>query len=395
MNQGDHVWLLSNVTLAPGDNTVFVTGTLAGQTYTDTTVWHYTSPPTPGAGQIKVNFQPADSGPTAPGYLIDTGLVFGNRGNGLQYGWNADNTANTRRRSVNSDVKSDTLIHMQRNGTFTWEYALPNGTYDVLLAAGDASFTDSIHTFSVEGVRATDVDGMDNYDSYLVRTTVNDGRLTIVPTGINAKLDFVEITPAGATLPTVTSADFQYQTSQSIAVHFNEAINPSTIDPSDLLATNVSGGAGVAPSSVSYSAATNTALFTFSTLLADGNYTATMPAGSVSDLAGHAMALSFSSGFFVLAGDTNRDRTVNTLDFIQYAQDFGQSAANFGQGDFNYDGTVNALDFNILATNFGEVLAPASMSQAVSSTPVAVVTAPDLFGKIPMSQSSVSAALTS
>src|SRR5205823_12905267 len=104
-----------------------------------------------------------------------------------------DNSANTRRRNANADVRYDTVIHLQRNGTFTWEYALPNATYDVLLFAGDPSFTDSVNSFSVEGASATDVDGQDNFDSYSVRTTVTDGRLTIVPTGTNAKLDFVEI----------------------------------------------------------------------------------------------------------------------------------------------------------------------------------------------------------
>ena len=54
-----------------------------------------------------------------------------------------------------------------------------------------------------------------------------------------------------------------------------------------------------------------------------------------------------------MAGDANHDRTVNSVDFMQLSQNFGQSAATFGQGDFNYDGVVNALDFNILATNFG------------------------------------------
>ena len=152
-----------------------VTGTRNGQNYSDSVVWHYTAAPIPGSGQIKVNFQPADSGPTASGYLIDTGLAYGDRGSGLLYGWNVDNTANARRRSVNSDPRYDTLIHMQRNGTFIWEYALPVGTYDVLIAAGDPSYTDSLHSFDVEGTSLIDSDGQDNFDSYGARVVVSDG----------------------------------------------------------------------------------------------------------------------------------------------------------------------------------------------------------------------------
>src|SRR5262249_20101826 len=80
VDQGDHVWLLSNVMLAPGTNTIVVNGTRNGQQYSDSVAWIYTPPPTPGSGQIKLNFQPADSGPTASGYLIDTGLIYGDRG---------------------------------------------------------------------------------------------------------------------------------------------------------------------------------------------------------------------------------------------------------------------------------------------------------------------------
>jgi hypothetical protein len=307
----------------------------------------------PGLGQIKVNFQPADSGPTAAGYLIDNGLAFGDRGNGLQYGWNANNTANARRRGVNPDVKSDTLIHMQRNGTFTWEYALANGTYDVLVAAGDPSFTDSIHSFSVEGVAVTDFDGMTNYNSYSVRVTVSDGRLTLVPTGINAKIDFIEMSLVDTTPPTVASANFQYETGHSIAVQFSEAMDVSTIQASDLLVQAAGNGPTYAAATVSYLSATNTAVFSFSTPLPDANYTATLPAGSVADLAGNATSQDFNFGFFVLAGDANHDGYVNALDFNQLALNFNNPGTTFSQGDFNYDGVVNALDFDILATKFG------------------------------------------
>src|SRR5262249_18532957 len=48
---------------------------------------------------LHINFQDATS-QGFPGYLADTGLVFGDRGNGQSYGWNADNSANARNRNA-------------------------------------------------------------------------------------------------------------------------------------------------------------------------------------------------------------------------------------------------------------------------------------------------------
>ena len=50
------------------------------------------------------------------GYIADTGLDYGSRANGLNYGWNQDNTAAARDRdAANSpDELHDGLIHMQK-----------------------------------------------------------------------------------------------------------------------------------------------------------------------------------------------------------------------------------------------------------------------------------------
>ena len=62
--------------------------------------------------------------------------------------------------------------------------------------------------------------------------------------------------------------------------------------------------------------------------------------------------------FFVLAGDANRDRSVNLSDFGILRANFGQSPRTFSQADFNYDGVVNLTDFGILRSQFGKVLPP-------------------------------------
>jgi hypothetical protein len=57
-----------------------------------------------------------------------------------------------------------------------------------------------------------------------------------------------------------------------------------------------------------------------------------------------------------LAGDANRDGSVNGTDFALLAGNFGvASGADWGRGDFNGDGAVNGSDFALLAGNFGKM----------------------------------------
>src|SRR5687768_8696119 len=69
-----------------------------------------TPTPTPPFGPAlfaaKVNFQPAGA-PTPGGYVADTGATYGSRGNGYTYGWNANNSANTRDRNALADQRYD------------------------------------------------------------------------------------------------------------------------------------------------------------------------------------------------------------------------------------------------------------------------------------------------
>src|SRR5688500_9623666 len=67
------------------------------------------------AFSANVNFQPAGAAVPA-GYVADVGLPFGSRGNGLSYGWNADNSAHTRDRNAGNspDQRYDTLTHLQK-----------------------------------------------------------------------------------------------------------------------------------------------------------------------------------------------------------------------------------------------------------------------------------------
>ena len=77
----------------------------------------------------------------------------------------------------------DTLTHMQRpaNPNASWEIAVPNGTYDLRIVSGDASYYDSIYRIAAEGVVV--VNGTPTSAARWVEgrgtVTVADGRLTL------------------------------------------------------------------------------------------------------------------------------------------------------------------------------------------------------------------------
>jgi uncharacterized delta-60 repeat protein len=148
---------------------------------------------------ITINFQPA--GVTAPaGIQADTGQIFGLRANGLSFGWDADNTANARQRHNNRspDALFDSFNHMQKNGANRkWELAVPNGLYQVTLAAGDPDAIDSIYKMNLEGALALSgtPTGDTRWFTRTINVQVNDGRLTLTNAlgAKNNKIDFITI----------------------------------------------------------------------------------------------------------------------------------------------------------------------------------------------------------
>ncbi len=155
----------------------------------------------PATTSIRVNFQPSTA-PVPSGYLADSGLVYAARGNGQTYGWNADNSAQTRDRNAanSADQRYDTLTHLQKPAVpdGVWEIAVPNGTYVVRVVSGDASNFDSVFRMTVEGVLT--VSGTPTTTTRWIEgtstVTITDGRLTI-RSGAGAnnnKICFVEIT---------------------------------------------------------------------------------------------------------------------------------------------------------------------------------------------------------
>jgi beta-galactosidase len=196
----NHIFKWTNVSLAPGANAIEVSGMQGGNPYSDAVTW-YAPQDLGGTPFARINFQP--TGVAAPaGYDPDYGNVFGARADGLSYGWDVDNTANTRVRTMNPDPRYDTLIHMQKpGGGRVWEVAVPNGTYDVHVVAGDPGFVDSIFEINVEGVLAVSggVNSANHFQEAWRRVTVQDGLLTVSNAvgSQNNKINFIDINSIG------------------------------------------------------------------------------------------------------------------------------------------------------------------------------------------------------
>jgi N-acetylneuraminic acid mutarotase len=165
------------------------------------------SPSGSGAINYRINFQTSDS-PVPSYYKADTGAKYGARANGLTYGWNADNSTNARQRNGSEDQRYLSFNHMQKDGSFKWEIAVPNGTYTVRVVAGDSGFYNSNYRILAEGLFV--VSGKPTSSSRFIdgtRTvTVKDGRLTLsnASDASNNKIAFVEIRAGSAPIPVVS-----------------------------------------------------------------------------------------------------------------------------------------------------------------------------------------------
>lgn len=152
----------------------------------------------------RINFQAASSN-TPKSYVADTGLPFDNV---RRYGWidpatkqPKSNESNMRKRTSTTDeLRLRTLAMMQVNGSMSWEYALPNGLYNVSVSAGDPGFYGSVHQINVEGTPAIMnfvPSATQKYQAATVTVDVQDRKLTIDPHGgSNSTINYIIISPA-------------------------------------------------------------------------------------------------------------------------------------------------------------------------------------------------------
>jgi O-glycosyl hydrolase len=157
--------------------------------------------------------------------------------------------------------------------------------------------------------------------------------------------------------PVVTSLTFDVNASKpALRAMFSTNVTNS-LSPGDISIIDMA--TGLKPSGTSatlnfYDDGTNARWKIYN--LPDGNFSASLPAHRITDNDGTPAANTLSVDFFILAGDANRDRFVDTLDFNILAQNFGRGN-KFTQGDFNYDSSINSSDFNLFVAQYGKRLA--------------------------------------
>lgn len=169
------------------------------------------------AVDVAVNFEPVGTLNTPAPYLDDHGKTFAYRAAGQSYGWNADNAAWARNRNAGAGIADNTLTHLQKGAANKWELAVPNGTYDVTLRSGDASYTDSVHRINVEGQLALSFTPTSaaRWSTQTKRVTVTDGRLTVTNASgaVNNKLNWLRVKTADAGTPTNPSTELLWPSS--------------------------------------------------------------------------------------------------------------------------------------------------------------------------------------
>jgi len=161
--------------------------------------------------QYAINFEgtggQAHNNPLPDGYEIDDGAAFGDRGNGLTYGWLNEATGDpetnpegrNRNSSASPDERYDTLNHFYNGGPRRyWEMELTDGYYSVLAVFGESSGGTSTNEVWIEGERFYDPDpGLSHdWDLFMGVVEVLDGRLTIeLDAGATGgKIAFLEVT---------------------------------------------------------------------------------------------------------------------------------------------------------------------------------------------------------
>ncbi len=194
LKSSDHIFV-KNIVLSVGPNMIKALGLKNRLITRDSCIWNLNYTPDE---IIKINFE-TTSTITPSGYKADKGAAYGDRGNGLTYGWDEDNSSNARERFLTPEKIFDTFIHLQTGGNeFSWEIAVKNGLYLVYVACGDPAYFDSHHKLMIENEIVLDgiTDASSPWLTASDTVAVNDGKLTVCAAsgGINTKINFIHIT---------------------------------------------------------------------------------------------------------------------------------------------------------------------------------------------------------
>ncbi len=179
-------------------------------------------------------------------------------------------------------------------------------------------------------------------------------------------VDVVDMTGPQVESVVVNAGEAQRSQVTELAVTFSEVV--VGVDASAFILTNTTTNTQVVPTVMTQVIGGQTvALLTFSGTgivggsLADGDYTLTTLATSVTDAAGNQLdgngdgtgGDNATDTFFRLFGDADGDRMVSVVDFFQFRSAFGAAGTYDDAFDFDGDGDVDALDFFEFRSRFG------------------------------------------
>ena len=106
---------------------------------------------------VMINFQPPSMA-IPEGYLKDSGAPYGDRGNGLSYGWSCDLESEGDVRDRNgASTRDSSMVIPDRDGSCDsdlWDISLPNGDYTVVVGYSDPSYSTATDGCTVEGLPA-------------------------------------------------------------------------------------------------------------------------------------------------------------------------------------------------------------------------------------------------
>jgi hypothetical protein len=262
-----------------------------------------------------------------------------------------------------SDSGLSSTDNITRDNTPTFTGTVPAGSLVSLLVDGETSTSVQLGS------------GATNYN--LTTSALADGPHSIAIRLASGAGAIANSSPASTALaitidtvaPIVTPLAFEYQTAQAVTYTVSEDVS-ATLPRAEIHVRNRATGLEVSDDATTVAIIPAAGQFliryTLSSpnnfVLPDGNYSATLDAANLTDLAGNEPATPAAINFFVLRGDVNRDRVVNAVDFDALATHFGMTNVAFSDGDFNYDGVVNSMDFAALATRFNTHLSPPTAS---------------------------------
>jgi hypothetical protein len=243
--------------------------------------------------------------------------------------------------------------------TVTYQFTPPGGTWN--------SADNGTYTVALRASQVTDASG-----NAAAATTLGTVTVAIPDTAVDV------------TAPTVLNAALRYdQTPHVIFFQFSEGV--TGVNPTAVLVYNTTTQRSVdrALYDVTYDPATFTLAVAFTGLpggmLPDGNYYIELDGDVIFDPAGNAVdgngngipGGNYRLTPFVLQGDINHDRTVNSDDFAILYSNFG-ATGNLSNGDLNSDSKIDFVDFQILERCMGHSLA-APAPEAAAPAPTAAV----------------------